>query len=71
MHLRIFSQGEVRTCKPRVGSKANTLIFLEMPDGSGSAKDQRENEPRPAIAPVMMTGLIVRWSDGPDSPLCT
>jgi hypothetical protein len=24
-----------------------------MSDGSGSAKDQRENEPRPAIAPVM------------------
>ena len=53
VHLRIFSQRDVRTCKPRVGSKANTLIFLEMSDGSGSAKDQRENEPRPAIAPVM------------------
>jgi hypothetical protein len=24
-----------------------------MSNGSGSAKDQRENEPRPAIAPVM------------------
>ena len=53
VHLRIFSQREVRACKPRVGSKANTLIFLEMSNGSGSAKDQRENEPRPAIAPVM------------------